>query len=105
MSFINLFGSNVSGEGAGDNPAGWAHEWGAANWSAYAQELVDVVRPDVLCFDHYPVFGRVASDAARGCQCDSVAATCGNRRSIPEYLHGCTHHARKQQFPSSFVWC
>ena len=63
MSFINLFGSNVSGEGAGNNPAGWAHEWGAANWSAYAQELVDVVQPDVLCFDHYPVFGRVASDA------------------------------------------
>jgi len=34
MSFINLLPSNVSGEGHGDNASGWAHEWGAANWSA-----------------------------------------------------------------------
>ena len=56
MSFINLLPSNVSGEGHGDNPAGWAHEWGASNYTAYAQQLVDVVKPDVVCFDHYPVF-------------------------------------------------
>ena len=34
MSFINLLPSNVSGEGHGDNASGWAHEWGAATWSA-----------------------------------------------------------------------
>ena len=56
MSFINLLPCNVSGEGHGDNPSGWAHEWGAANYSDYAQQLVDVVKPDVVCFDHYPVF-------------------------------------------------
>ena len=56
MSFINLLPSNVSGEGHGDNVSGWAREWGAANYSEYAQKFVDVVKPDVVCFDHYPVF-------------------------------------------------
>jgi hypothetical protein len=56
MSFINLLPSNVSGEGHGDNASGWAHEWGAANYTDYAQQLVDIVKPDVVCFDHYPIF-------------------------------------------------
>ena len=63
MSFINLLPANVSGEGHGDNATGWAHEWGADNYSAYVQSLVDVVAPDVVCFDSYPNFGRVVSDA------------------------------------------
>ena len=63
LSFINLLPSNVSGEGAGFNASGFAKEWGAPNYSAYVQQLVDIVKPDILCFDHYPTFGRVVSDA------------------------------------------
>ena len=63
MSFINLLPSNVSGEGHGNNATGWAREWGAPNYTAYAQALVDVVDPDVLVFDSYPNFGRVVSGA------------------------------------------
>ena len=63
MSFINLLPANVSGERYGYNATGWAHEWGAANYSDYVQALVDVVEPDVVCFDSYPNFGRVVTDA------------------------------------------
>lgn len=47
MSFINLLPANISGEGHGNNATGWAYEWGAANYSAYVQALVDVAEPDV----------------------------------------------------------
>jgi hypothetical protein len=53
MSFINLLPSNVTRR----------REWGADNYSEYAQQLVDIVKPDVVCFDHYPNFGRVVNDA------------------------------------------
>ena len=58
LSFINLLPSNVSGVGRGTNAARWAREWGAPNYTAYVRGLVDVVDPDVVCFDHYPTFGR-----------------------------------------------
>lgn len=58
LSFINLLPSNVSGRGKGTNAARWAREWGAPNYTAYVRALVDVVDPDVVCFDHYPTFGR-----------------------------------------------
>jgi hypothetical protein len=53
LSFVNLYPSNVS----------HAVEWGAPNYTSYVQQFVDTVRPDVLCFDHYPTFGRTVADA------------------------------------------
>ena len=49
LSFINLLPSNVSGYGM-DNATGWAKEWGAKDYRSYVQELVDTVRPDIICF-------------------------------------------------------
>ena len=62
LSFINLDGSNVSGVGA-YNQTGWAREWSGRidasasdlagyTYQTYVQEFVDVVRPDVICYDH-----------------------------------------------------
>ena len=33
-----------------DNATGWAKEWGAKDYRSYVQELVDTVRPDIICF-------------------------------------------------------
>ena len=49
LSFINLLPSNVSGYGM-NNATGWAKEWGAKDYRSYVQELVDTVRPDIICF-------------------------------------------------------
>ena len=49
LSFINLLPSNVSGFGM-NNATGWAREWGAKNYRSYVKQLVDTVRPDILCF-------------------------------------------------------
>ena len=49
LSFINLLPSNVSGYGM-TNATGWAKEWGAKDYRSYVQELVDTVRPDIICF-------------------------------------------------------
>ena len=81
LSFINLDGSNVSGVGA-FNQTGWAREWSGRidasasdlagyTYQTYVQEFVDVVRPDVICYDHYPTFGRLGLGA--GQQADARA--------------------------------
>jgi len=66
MSFVNLLGANISGEGHGNNASGHAWEWGAPTYQAYLKEFVEVVKPDVLAFDHYPSFGRDVQDDRHG---------------------------------------
>ena len=75
LSFINLLSSNVSGVG-GYNQTRWARQWSGRiqapasalagyDYRSYVQQFVDVVRPDIICFDHYPTFGRLGLGAGQ----------------------------------------
>ena len=73
LSFINLLPSNVSGYGM-NNATGWAKEWGAEDYRSYVQELVDTVRPDIICFGaSLPFPRRMAISAACVCRAWFVA--------------------------------
>ncbi len=57
LPFVNLFPSTAS-----------AAELGAAAYGDYLHEFVKAVRPQVLCFDHYPSFAPEADGRAGFCE-------------------------------------